>query len=159
MSVLAVVVRLLHIAFAVILAGGAIYQLFVIQPMLQTLDPQPRREMRERLAAGWRPILVTCVGVLFLSGLMNFLMFKVPRYHDHSSAGLYHGLIGMKIILALGVMHVMTMLALPGEKFDKKYRERAGFWLGLAVAMLSGIIILGAIANNFERFFPNEAGT
>ena len=160
MSALAVVVRLLHIAFAVILAGGAIYQLFVVQPLLQTLDGEQRRDMREKLAARWRPIVVAALVILLLSGLMNFLMFKVPQYRGHSSAGIYHGLIGAKIVLALGVMHVMTMLALPGEKFDKKYRERAGFWLGLAVAMLSGIIILGAIANNFERLFgPAPAAT
>ena len=159
MSALAVVVRLLHIGFAMILAGGALYQLFVVQPMLESLEPEHRRSVRELMAARWRPWLFTAVVVLFVSGLMNFLLFKVPAYTEHSSKGVYHGLIGLKIILALGVMHVMTMLSLPGDKFDKKYRERAGFWLSLAVAMLAGIIVLGAIANNFALLFPGDAGT
>ncbi|MCH7870590.1 MAG: hypothetical protein IID33_02715, partial [Planctomycetes bacterium] len=139
--------------------GGALYHLFFVQPMLESLGPEHRRSVGELMAARWRPWLFTAVVVLFVSGLMNFLMFKVPHYRDHSSAGLYHGLIGAKIILALGVMHVMTMLSLPGDKFDKKYRERAGFWLSLAVAMLVGIIVLGAIANNFALLFPGDAGT
>ena len=153
MSALAVVVRLLHIASAVILAGGAIYQLFVVQPLLQTLDGEQRREMREKLAARWRPIVVAALVIVLLSGLMNFLMFKLPYYRPHPSMGFYHGLIGLKIALALGVLHVLTMLALPGEKFERKYRARAGFWLSLAAGLFAVIIILGAVANNFERIF------
>ncbi len=153
MSALAVLVRLLHIAFAVILAGGAVYQLFVVQPLLETLDGEQRREMREKLAARWRPIVIAALFILLLSGLINFLMFKVSQFGGHPSVAFYHGLIGLKIVLALGVLHIMTMLALPGEKFDKKYRERAGFWLSLAVGLFVVIIILGAVANNFERIF------
>ena len=159
MSALAVVVRLLHVGFAVILAGGALYQLFVVRPMLESLEPEHRRSVRELMAARWRPWLFTAVAVLFVSGLMNFLMYKVPLHRGNPSVFVYHGLIGLKIMLALGVLHVMTMLSLPGDAFDKKYRERAGFWLSLAAAMLTGIIVLGAIANNFERLFPRDAGT
>lgn len=157
MAALAVIIRILHIGFAVVLAGGAVYQLFVLLPSLRDLEDDRRRELMEQAAARWRPWVFGAMAALLVSGLMNFLMFKVPIYRDHPQVAVYHGLFGLKFLIALASFHPLTVLALPGAKFQERYRDRAGLWLGLAVTAVTAVIIIAAVMSNFERLFPRPA--
>ncbi len=154
MAALAIVLRILHIGFAVILAGGVMYQLFVLLPAMREADTERRRHLMEAAAARWRPWLFGAMAALVISGLMNFLMFKVPTYRGHPQVAVYHGLFGLKFLIALASFHPLTVLALPGPRFQERYRDRAGLWLGIAVTAVTAVIVIAAVMNNFERLFP-----
>lgn len=150
---LAVVIRVLHIAFAVIAAGAAFYQWRVVHPTLAGMDESERRRIRSELLARWRGVIWTAMPVLLVTGLINFIAFKIPMYKEYSNKAVYHGLFLVKFLAALGVFHTATVLTLPGDKFEAKYRDKAGFWLGLMMVFLSIVIVVGAVMSNFDAVF------
>lgn len=145
-----IALRALHITAATLAAGGAFFQRFALLPGLGAMESQVRREAREQVARRWRGIVFTAVGTLLLTGLISYVAYRIPQYHDHPKKGLYHGLLGVKILLALGAFHCATVLALPGAK-GEAYRDRAGLWLNLLCAFLLLIIIIGAVLNGFPH--------
>lgn len=151
-GLVSLVIRFAHILFAVLLAGGTLYQCFVVQPALRGLDDDGRRDWQDRLGQHWRKILGIAMAVLLISGFLNFLIVKVPLYKDHPQKMIYHAIFGVKILAAMGVFHALTVLSGPGERFDK-YRARAGFWLTYASALLVLVILLGGLMNNFTAVF------
>lgn len=150
MSWTELLLRILHIAAAVAAAGGAFFQYAAIRPVLADLEAAQTAELRRRIAERWRPIVIASVAILLLTGLLNFLLFRVPQYRGQPLAGLYHALFGLKLLAALLVFHPAVVLVLAGPKGDA-YRARAGFWLSYMLVLLGLIIVLGAIM----RLLPN----
>lgn len=150
MLVFAIILRTLHIAAAIAAGGAALFQLVALHPVFsRQLDAEQRRGLREAIVARWRPIVWTCIGLLLLTGVLNYIYFKVPEYRGDPRRGLYHGLMGVKILAALAVFHAATVLTLPGPR-GEKYRARAPLWLGIVVAMIGLIVVIGAVLRNFE---------
>jgi uncharacterized membrane protein len=144
MPLVELMLRILHLAAAVAAAGGALFQYAAIRPALAGLEEAQAAELRRRISERWRPIVLASVAILLLTGLLNFLLFRVPEYRGTGVAPLYHGLFGLKLLAALLVFHPAVMLVLPGPKGDR-YRDRGGFWLSYMLVLLILIIILGAI--------------
>lgn len=144
----AIAIRILHILPAVLAAGGIFYQLIALHPSLQTLEPAVRRPLREAIVARWRNVVFASILVLLVTGLLNFVLYKIPEYKPHPDKGLYHALFGVKLLLALMAFHGASVLVLPGAK-GEKYRDNASFWLPYLAALMVGIIIIGAVLRNF----------
>ena len=125
------------------------FQYFAVMPALRSLEGAERRALRESLVDRWRPFVFAAVGILLLTGLLNYVLYKIPEFRTHPQRGLYHGLLGVKILLALGVFHFATVLALPGER-GAKWRDKAGRWLPLMLTLMGLIIIIGAVLRNFK---------
>lgn len=151
-GIVSLVIRFAHILFAVLLAGGTLYQCFVVQPALRGLDEDRRRDLQDRLGQHWRKLLGVAVAVLLISGLLNFLVVKAPLYKEHPQKMIYYAIFGFKLLAALGVFHALTVLSGPGERFEK-YRARAGFWLTYASVLLVVVILLGGVMSNFSALF------
>jgi hypothetical protein len=92
------------------------------------------------------------MALLLASGLVTFLMFRVPAYRGLPYAGLYHGIFGLKLIAALALFHAATLLVAAGPRFDR-YRAQAGGWLRWAVVLLTLIVVLGAILRYLPTFY------
>lgn len=148
-----VVIRALHIGAAAVAIGAAVFQFWSLLPVLRSLEPEPRLALRERLVDRWRPVAFTLVGVLLLTGMLNYILYKIPEYRGNPRAGLYHGLLGIKILLALGVFHFATVLALPGAR-GAKWRDKAGRWLPLMLTFMAAIVVLGAVLRGFQTKAP-----
>src|SRR5262245_3799351 len=144
----AVALRILHIGAAILAAGAAFFQWRALHPTLAALAPEQRRPIREAVVARWRPVVFACIAILLVTGLINFVAYKIPAYKTHPLKGMYHGLLGVKILAALLSFHCATVLALPGAK-GEKYRDRAGFWLTALVVSLAVVIVIAAVLNNF----------
>jgi uncharacterized membrane protein len=144
--------RVLHIAAAIAAAGGILFQYVALRPALTSLDEARGAELRRRIADRWRPIVFASVAILLLTGLLNFLLLRVPQYRGQPLAGLYHGLFGLKLLAALLVFHPAVMLVLPGHKGDV-YRAKAGFWLSYMLVLLGLIVVLAAILRLFPSLF------
>lgn len=153
LAVFDVLIRVLHIGAALAVGGGALFQWWAVHPALATLDDARRVELREALVARWRVIVWSAIGLLLLTGLLNFVLNKIPELKPHPQKGIYHGLFGLKFVLALAAFHAGAVLTLPGPK-GARYRANGGFWLMLLVAYIAAIVLLGAILRDFNQFFP-----
>lgn len=147
----AIAVRVVHVGSGILAAGGAFFQLIALHPSLAALEPESRKSVREAVASRWRGVVFTCIALLLISGLIQFMVVRLPelRALPSSAKGLYHGLFGLKVLAALGSFHCAAVLALPGAK-GARYRENAGFWLRLMVTMLTIVILVGAVLRNFK---------
>jgi hypothetical protein len=152
---LLVVLRVLHIAAASAVVGAVVFQAFAVVPTLRQLDEHQRAQLSGGFATRWRSIAFLMIGILLLTGLVNFLLFKIPEFREHPSKGLYHALFGIKFLLALAAFHSATVLVLPGEKGDR-YRARAGGRLWLLTFLFAAIIILAAVMRYFNELFPAD---
>jgi uncharacterized membrane protein len=146
----ATLLRLLHVLAAVLAAGGVFFQLMALRPALAEIEDARRRELREAIAARWRVVAYGAIAALLLTGLLNYVLYKIPEYRSHPQKGLYHGLLGVKILLALAAFHGAAVLALPGAK-GERYRDRAGFWLKYLAVLFTLIIAIGAALRQFPK--------
>ncbi len=157
MEIFSIVIRVLHIGSAILAAGGAAFQYIALLPAAAELQETPARALRERIAARWRGVVFTAVLLLLATGLLNFLIFKVPEYRGTSHVALYHGLFGLKLLLALIVFHPATLLVLPGPKGEIA-RAAARGWLGYMLVLFTLIVVLGAVLREFPNLFVQSSG-
>jgi len=128
--------RWLHIGSVIVLVGGSAFMWLVLLPAAAELPEDQRQALKERVFARWRKIIGVGIGLIILSGLYNYIR-AMPL---HRGQGLYHGLIGTKIILALIVFFITSALAGRSEKFEPM-RRHAKTWLG--VLLLLAAIVVG----------------
>lgn len=143
------VIHLFHIGAAMLAVGGAVFQLIALHPALQSVDAVQRRALRESIVQRWSTVVFVCIGVLLVSGLYNFIAVKIPMLRDNPDKGLYHGLFGLKFLLALAAFHAAAVLALPGPK-GEKYRDKAGFWLKYLVVTLALTFVVAVLMGSFR---------
>ncbi len=155
LAVFDVLIRVLHVGAAIIAAGGVFFQWWALHPTLANCSESQRTEFRNAIVARWWPVVAAVIFVLLLSGLLNFVINKIPEYRDHASKGVYHGLFGLKFLAAMLAFHGAAVLALPGSR-GERYRAKAAFWLQYLVVLFAIIITLGAILRNFELLFPRS---
>jgi uncharacterized membrane protein len=142
--------RVLHIGAAIVAAGGAFFQFVALHPTLATLPAEQRRPIREAVVDRWRGVVFAAIGLLLITGLVNFVVYKIPEYKPLPTnvKMVYHSLFGLKFLAALAAFHAATVLVLPGPK-GERYRDNAGFWLKYLAVVLTLVVILGAAMRNF----------
>lgn len=129
--------RLLHVLFAVLLLGGAMFTRFVLMPAAAELPDDQHALLKDRLAARWRKLVGMGIGVLLLTGFYNYLVVTRPL---HSGDKLYHMLMGIKILLAFVLFTLASGLAGRSKAFEF-LRRNAATWL--LVVILLGTVVTG----------------
>lgn len=152
MDVLQIILRIAHIGAATAIGGAIVYHLLAVQPALAALDESQRKAVGASLARRWLVPLGVGIALLLVSGLLTFVLFKLPATRGRPFAGLYHGLFGIKVLMALALFHVAAVLSLPGER-GERYRAKASFWLGYATVLLAVIIVVAAILRYLPTFY------
>ena len=92
-----VLFRIVHVATAIWILGGSIFLRCVLMPAAAELPDAEHEALRDRLMARWRKYIGMGIGLFLISGLYNYIVVMIPK---HRGQGLYHGLVGTKIILA-----------------------------------------------------------
>ncbi len=135
-DVLFVLMRWLHFASMATLVGGMIYGRLVMTSSFAALAPDAREAFGEKAAAGYRPLVMTAILGLVVSGTYNLLTNPghTPRYHMF---------LGIKLMLVLHVFAVAMLITQP------KNPRRARMMTG---TLISGLIIL-AISAYLRRIF------
>ena len=131
-----VVSRFIHVAAAIVMVGGTVFMRFILMPAAAELPQAEHDQLRQRLLARWKRVVHAGIGLLLLSGGYNFLR-AIP---NHKGDGLYHGLVGTKILLALVVFFIASALVGRSATFEKMRQNRAK-WMGLIV--LLAFVIVG----------------
>ena len=129
--ILSIVARWLHVGSAIVLLCGTVCLKFVVNPVLKDQPP----ELRDAIRGRWAKFVHGGIAGLLLSGGYNY----IKSFPLHRGDGLWHAMVDTKIILALGVFFIASVLA-GRSKGTQKFRDNAGQWT--AIAVLLGVIIV-----------------
>jgi uncharacterized membrane protein len=132
------VTRILHVATAIVLVGGTFFVRFILMPAAaQSLSDADHARLRAGVMAVWKRIVHAGIALLLASGAINYYRVIVER--SHKGDGLYHGLLGVKILLALAIFFIASALVGRSAKFEAM-RQNARKWL--AVNLLLALLIV-----------------
>jgi uncharacterized membrane protein len=126
----AVISRWVHVGTAVVLIGGLTALRFVVAPVLAG-NTAALDAIRQR----WKKFVHGGIALFLISGFVNYFL----AMGSHKGDGLYHALIGTKIILALIAFFFAS--ALVGRSAGtQKFRDQSAKWKTV-VLVLAGVII------------------
>jgi uncharacterized membrane protein len=126
-----VVSRWIHVGTAIVLVGGTTFLRLVVHPSLQG----EHAELMSRIRGRWKKFVHGGIALFLISGFFNYFR-AMPL---HKGDGLYHALVGTKILLAFVVFFLAS--ALVGRSAGtQKFRDNAPRWTAIVV-LLSFLII------------------
>ena len=143
---LQVVLRWMHIFSAITVVGGTFFIRFVLMSAMQSLPEAQRKSMHEVLRPRWAKMVAGAILFLLVSGIVNFVLtwkaFKLPP--------LYHMLFGMKVLLALAIFMLASLLS-GKTTAAQKIRKKLGFWLTLNVIMAVTLVGISGVLRSIEK--------
>lgn len=129
MDYLSVFMLALHVLCAVTLVGGALAWRFGAIPGIQTLESGTRAKVDNAIAAAWRPVVISAIVGLLVTGGYNLMQRAVqtPKFHM---------LFGIKMLLALHVFAVSFLATRPDNA--RRSRQLTGIAIsGVAIVIIS----------------------
>lgn len=131
-----VVSRITHVLTAIVLVGGSIFSLLVLQPIVAGLGEQAREGVMTEIISKWKKFVHFGIVLFLISGLYNYMQ----SIGDHKGDSLYHALLGTKMLLALAVFFLAS--ALVGRSRGlQRFRDNRRYWT--AVMVLIALVIVG----------------
>ncbi|QDV24691.1 hypothetical protein [Aureliella helgolandensis] len=132
-----VVSRVVHVGTAIALVGGSVFTLFVLLPAAKLLSPEAHETLASGIGARWKRFVHLGVLLFLASGFYNYFQ-AIPL---HKGDGLYHALVGTKILLALFVFFVSA--ALVGRSAGlQAIRDQREKWLKILVLVAAIIVCI-----------------
>ncbi len=141
--------RWLHLVAAIIAVGGAVFARFALLPAMHLVPEDARGQFHEAIRARFSRLIMVSIALLLVTGFYNYLRNEVPAHHGQ---GLYHGLMGTKILAALAVFFIASALVGRSPAFEP-IRAKRKRWLTLNVLLGLTIVAIGAIL----RAIPDTA--
>ncbi len=143
-----IVFRWMHIGSAIVLLGGTICLKLVVGPALKDQS----QELKEAVRGRWKRFVHAAIGGLLISGLYNY----VKGLPLHRKDGLWHAMVDTKILLALGVFFIASVLA-GRSKGTQKFRDNAAKWTTIAILLGLLIVAMSGIAKVYYSKAADQA--
>jgi uncharacterized membrane protein len=137
MSIVDVISRVVHVGTAITLVGGAVFTLCVLMPAAKQLSEQSHDQLSAAVKGRWKRFVHIGVVLFLVSGFYNYWR-AIPL---HQGDGLYHALVGTKMLLALGVFFIAAALVGRSQKLESIRRKR-GTWLTVMVLLAATIVAI-----------------
>ena len=134
-ELLALASRWLHIIPAIVLVGGTLFMRLALAPAVPATGETS--EVREAIRRRWAKWVGISAGLLLLSGLYNTVL-KSKGFHMD---GWYHGLLGLKLLLAFAVFYLSAVLSGRSEK-AQRFRQQETKWLNILCGLMLGIVLI-----------------
>ena len=109
--------------------------LLVLMPSAKLIPDDAHQKLREAVTGRWKRFVHTGVLLFLVTGFYNYIR-AIP---SHKGDGLYHALIGTKMLLAFGVFFLAAALVGRSPALEKIRANRA-MWLKVLL-LLAGIIV------------------
>lgn len=139
--VIDVISRITHISTAIVLVGGSVFMLLVLQPIIAGLGDESREGVLGSVIGKWKRFVHLGIVLFLASGLYNYVR-AIP---SHKGDGLYHALLGTKMLLALVVFFLAS--ALVGRSSGlQRIRDNRRFWTTVMVAVATVIVVISGFA-------------
>ncbi len=141
MTNLALLSRIAHILAAITLVGGTFYQCAVVVPVFRnTEDSGGEGALRNLLRGRWTVLVMASALFLLVSGFYNYVLaIRADRAGVTELPAGYHPIIGTKIILAMVIFLLASLLA-GRSSASEKMRDKASVWL--TVNSLLAVVIV-----------------
>lgn len=139
--------RWIHIVAAGIVVGGPALMLFALIPgAKETLSEDDHARLREAVRKRWAKWVHASIGLLLLTGFVNFYLLAIRSGVEPIP---YHAVFGLKLVAALAIFFLTTALVgrAPGLE---KMRRAAPKWLAVVLALAATVILLGDILNQLR---------
>ncbi len=137
--------RWAHVLSGIALLGGALFLRVVLMPAARSLPDAEHEALRQRLRPRWARMVHACVGLLFLSGCLNFWLRMDAVRPWHAVAGLH-------VLLGLAALFLASALAGRSAKLQR-FRDRPERWLAVNLALATAAVMCASAA----RFLPARA--
>ena len=136
-ELLNIVSRIVHVATAITLVGGTVFTLFVLLPSAKLLSQDAHDLLASEVKARWKRFVHAGILLFLVTGFYNYFQ----AIGLHKGDGLYHGLVGIKILLAFGIFFVASALVGRSAKLQPM-RDKKSFWLKVLVLMAAAIVAI-----------------
>jgi hypothetical protein len=145
-----VVSRVVHVSTAIVLIGGSAFTLLVLMPAAKKLGEEAHDSLRAAVNGRWKRFIHIGILLFLVSGFYNYFQ----AIGKHQGDGLYHGLLGIKMLLAFAIFFVASALVGKSPKF-KSMRQSRAKWLTFIVAAAAVIVCISGYVK--IRGVPAEA--
>lgn len=137
MDLLDIFSRIVHVGTAITIVGGTVFTLFVLLPAAKQLSQEAHDLLASEVKKRWKKFVHIGILLFLVSGFYNYMQ-AIPL---HKGDGLYHGLIGTKMILAFAMFFIASALVGRSAKLQGMRDSRA-FWLKALVLMAIIIVAI-----------------
>ncbi|MFG0254511.1 MAG: hypothetical protein ACF787_05350 [Rhodopirellula sp. JB053] len=129
--------RIVHIATAITLVGGSVFTLFVLLPSAKTLPEEAHKQLASAINGRWKRFVHGGIALFLISGFYNYFR-AIP---NHKGDGLYHGLLGTKMLMAFVIFFFASVLAGRSARFDAM-RANKSKWISAVVFLAAAIVVI-----------------
>lgn len=153
-----VVSRVFHVLTAITLIGGATFIALVLHPVTGRLEETQRESVRAAVVGRWKMFVHIGILIFLVTGFYNY----VRAIGLHRGDGLYHALLGTKMLLAFWVMFLASVLVGRSQRFAGM-RQNMGMWSKVLVASaflivaISGFVKVRGIPDKAESDVPTAS--
>lgn len=133
-----VVGKFLHVASAAIAFGGVVFTLWALMPSLTEIDSQAASTLADQVGRRFSWMVWAVIVLLLFTGIWIIIMvFKAgtPR-------PLFHIILGVKILLALGVFSIALGVTLPLKGLESMRQNRRR-WMIINFHLITIVFFLG----------------
>ncbi|QDT09802.1 hypothetical protein [Planctomycetes bacterium K23_9] len=127
--------RIVHVLTAITLVGGSVFTCFVLMPSAKVLADEAHQKFAAAITGRWKRFVHFGVLLFLVTGFYNYFR-AIPL---HKGDGLYHALIGTKMLLAVGIFFLAAALVGRSEKLAA-IRVNRGRWIKVLV-LLAVIVV------------------
>ncbi len=149
---LSILFRWMHILPAIIAVGATIFMRVALVPALGELPDAERQRFHEAIRARWSKWVMGCITFLLISGFYNFFTLNA-RY---KFPPLYHPLFGIKVLLALGIFAIASILS-GRSSTAQRVRQNPRPLLNLNIALAVLLVCISGVMRNISMNSPLKA--
>jgi len=132
-----IVSRITHISTAIVLIGGTAFTLLVLIPATRLMSAESHDLLAAEIKNRWKRFVHIGVTLFLVSGFYNY----IRAMGLHKGDGLYHGLMGAKMLMAFVVFFLAAALVGRSSALQRIRTNRV-FWLRVMVSMATIIVII-----------------
>ena len=134
LDIILLVIRWAHALAAVVWIGGSLFMLLAARPALRIADTDGL--IGRALATEFRPIVVTAIAVLIISGVI----LTVDRLTSDAAGMAYTAVLVAKILLAMYAFVVAWLLP---RRRNRRAGGIAGATTGPVALTIAGVLVIG----------------
>ena len=131
--------RVVHVYTTIALVGGSLFTLFVLLPAAKLLSEDAHATLSNAVSSRWKRFVHLGILLFLVSGFYNYFR----GMEAHKGDGLYHALIGTKMLLAFGVFFIASALVGRSEKLAS-FRKNRQRWLAILVLLATAIVFMSS---------------
>ena len=131
--------RAIHVSTAIALIGGSVFTLLVLMPAAKLLSDDAHATLAAAISSRWKRFVHVGILLFLATGFYNYFQ-AMPL---HKGDGLYHALVGTKIILALAIFFIASALVGRSAALET-FRKNRALWLTILVVLATIIVLMSS---------------